>query len=199
MSKPASEEGVLVGRSYTRARKHPLVIGKLPGGGRIPGGPYTITQIVTMVVVFVLLLALRDLWAVFGLGNAFIMIAVPWGLAWMARYARMDGRDPARALLGLITYGTAPPGGRLGGRPQRPFRTKLVTGQVTIRLRPPNPAQAADAPSAQHGGTARRNVTTGAAQTVPAQRPAGRSADRPAPVARPRTRLQELLDEAERQ
>lgn len=105
-----SGEKPLIGRSYTRARKHPLVIGKLPGGGRIPGGPYTITQIVTMVVVFVLLLSLRSLWAFFGLGNALILVAVPWGLAWLMRYARMDGRDPARALLGLITYGTAPPG-----------------------------------------------------------------------------------------
>ncbi|WP_406451553.1 conjugal transfer protein [Streptomyces sp. NBC_00876] len=186
---PAGEKA-LIGRSYTRARKHPLVVGKLPGGGRLPGGPYTITQIVTMVGVFVLLLGLRDLWAVFGLGNALVMIIVPWGLAWLMRYARMDGRDPARALLGLITYGTTPPGGRLAGRPQRTFKAKLVTGRVTIRLRPaaPDPSPAPEARPV-------RLVTTTA--RTGGQQPDSAPAEQ-AP-ARPRTRLQELLDEAERQ
>lgn len=61
----ASEEE-LIGHSYTRARKHPLVIGKLPGAGRLPGGPYTITQVMTMVISFGLLVMTRELWAHFG-------------------------------------------------------------------------------------------------------------------------------------
>lgn len=188
MSGQPADERALIGRSYTRARKHPLVIGKLPGGGRIPGGPYTITQIVTMVGVFVLLLALRDLWAFFGLGNALVMIVLPWGLAWTMRYARMDGRDPARALLGLITYGTSPPGGKLAGRPQRTFKAKLVTGRVTIRLRPADP-DPSPAPEARPVRLVSTTARTGG------QRPE----TSPAAQARPRTRLQELLDEAERQ
>ncbi|WP_327325215.1 conjugal transfer protein [Streptomyces sp. NBC_01210] len=191
MSEGPSEERVLVGHSYTRARKHPLVIGKLPGGGRIPGGPYTITQIVTMVGVFILLLGLRDLWAVFGLGNALILIAFPWGLAWLMRYARMDGRDPARALLGLITYGTSPPGGRLAGRPQRTFRSKSVTARVTVRLRPPT---AGSAPAPAAGAQPVRLITT--TGRTGGQRPDAAPATQAA--ARPRTRLQELLDDAER-
>ncbi|WUS97723.1 TcpE family conjugal transfer membrane protein [Streptomyces sp. NBC_00708] len=191
-----SGEKPLIGRSYTRARKHPLVIGKLPGGGRIPGGPYTITQIVTMVVVFVLLLSLRSLWAFFGLGNALILVAVPWGLAWLMRYARMDGRDPARALLGLITYGTAPPGGKLAGRPQRTFKTKLVTGRVTLSLRPlAEPVPEPERPPVPESRPVRLVTTTGRTgrKSPEAAPPAGTA------PARPRTRLQELLDEAERQ
>ncbi|MEU2024273.1 TcpE family conjugal transfer membrane protein [Streptomyces sp. NPDC016469] len=183
----------LIGRSYTRARKHPLVIGKLPGGGRIPGGPYTITQIVTMVVVFVLLLGLRDLWAFFGLGNALVLVAVPWGLAWLMRYARMDGRDPARALLGLLAYGTSPPGGRLAGRPQRTFKTKLVTGRVTVNVRLPEEPAPSPAPEAR---PVRLVTTTGRTGGPPAEAAPPASGTAP---ARPRTRLQELLDEAERQ
>jgi hypothetical protein len=189
-----SDEKVLVGHSYTRARKHPLVIGKLPGGGRIPGGPYTITQIVTMVAVFVLLVSTRDLWAVFGLGNALVIIVAPWGLAWLMRYARLDGRDPARALLGLVVYGTSPPGGRLAGRPQRPFRAKLVTARVTVGLRPAQQLPAEPVPITasrplRPAATAGRSAGLRDPQQPPAQ---------PATVSRPRTRLQELLDEAER-
>lgn len=179
----------LIGRSYTRARKHPLVIGRFPGGGRIPGGPYTITQIVTMVAVFILLLGLRDLWAVFGLGNVLVLVVVPWGLAWLMRYARMDGRDPARALLGLLAYATAPPGGRLAGRPQRTFRTRLVTARVTVNPRPPAPAEPRSRPEpAPEARPVRLVTTTGRTGGPP-----------PQTAARPRTRLQELLDEAERQ
>lgn len=190
MSGQPADEKALVGHSYTRARKHPLVIGKLPGGGRIPGGPYTITQIVTMVGVFILLLSLRDLWAFFGIGNAIVMIVFPWGLAWLMRYARMDGRDPARALLGLIVYGTAPPGGRLAGRPQRTFKSKLVTGRVTIRLRPADP-EPSPAPAARPVQLV--SATSRAGGQRPDTAPAAQA------PARPRTRLQELLDEAERQ
>lgn len=34
-------------RFYTAARKVPIVFGKLPGGGRIWGGPYTAAQMIT--------------------------------------------------------------------------------------------------------------------------------------------------------
>ncbi|MFB8087924.1 TcpE family conjugal transfer membrane protein [Streptomyces sp. NPDC055992] len=192
MSEQPADGKVLVGHSYTRARKHPLVIGKLPGGGRIPGGPYTITQIITMAGVFVLLLLVRDLWAFFGIGNAFVMIIVPWGLAWLMRYARMDGRDPARALLGLLTYGTSPPGGRLAGRPQRAFKTKLVTGRVTISLRPPAEPEPSPVPETRPVRLVTPTGRTGG-QPPEAAPQAGTA------PARPRTRLQELLDEAERQ
>ncbi|MCX4682314.1 conjugal transfer protein [Streptomyces sp. NBC_01433] len=129
----ASEED-LVGHSYTRARRHPLVIGKLPGAGRLPGGPYTITQIVTMVVVFGGLALTQTLWAHFGLANILIMIALPWGLAWVLRYARIDGRDPARALRSLLIYASAPAGGRLAGHPQRQPRPQWARTTCTVRV-----------------------------------------------------------------
>ncbi|WDN56223.1 hypothetical protein [Streptomyces clavuligerus] len=176
----ASEEE-LIGHSYTRARKHPLVIGKLPGAGRLPGGPYTITQVMTMVISFGLLVMTKDLWAAhFGALNFLLMVLIPWGLAWVLRYARLDGRDPARAVRSLLIYSSTPAQGRLAGKPQRVARPRLATATCTVRVRSAErPAPAA----------------------APAPAPVARRAARPAPVPaaaaagrpEPKTGLQALL------
>ncbi|MFZ3491641.1 hypothetical protein ACODT5_00110 [Streptomyces sp. 5.8] len=197
----SADEEELIGHSYTRARRHPLVIGKLPGAGRLPGGPYTVTQIVTMAGTFLFLVLTRQLWAYFGIGNAFIMIAAPWGLAWILRYARLDGRDPARAVRSLMIYASAPSGGRLGGKPQRRIRPRLAIGRCTIRLSDPSigPAPTAGAEAVDerastptHGGTTQRGAS---AATTPMQ--PGPAAGLPAAGAGPRpqarTGLQALL------
>ncbi|MEU0214106.1 hypothetical protein ABZ281_02920 [Streptomyces sp. NPDC006265] len=153
----ASEEE-LTGHSYTRARKHPLVIGKLPGAGRLPGGPYTITQVMTMVISFGLLVMTRELWAHFGAMNFILMALIPWGLAWVLRYARLDGRDPARAVRSLFIYSSTPAQGRLAGKPQRVARPRLATATCTVRVRSaerPAPVAAAAQPSSAPARKAR--------------------------------------------
>lgn len=152
----SADDEQLIGRSYTRARRHPLVIGKLPGAGRLPGGPYTITQIVTMVVMFLLLVITRQLWARFGVIDILVLAALPWGTAWALRYARLDGRDPARALRSLLVYASSPAGGRLAGSPQRQRRPQLALATCTVHVRtptaaaptPPGPARVVPAPTA---------------------------------------------------
>ncbi|KOT46840.1 hypothetical protein ADK41_01365 [Streptomyces caelestis] len=179
----ASEEE-LIGHSYTRARKHPLVIGKLPGAGRLPGGPYTITQVMTMVITFGLLVMTKDLWAHFGAMNFILMALIPWGLAWVLRYARLDGRDPARAVRSLLIYSSTPAQGRLAGKPQRVARPRLATATCTVRVRSverPAPA-AAPQPAAAPAPAARRRAR-------PAPVPAAAAASRP----EPKTGLQALL------
>ncbi|MER5550066.1 hypothetical protein ABT072_48695 [Streptomyces sp. NPDC002589] len=176
----ASEEE-LIGHSYTRARRHPLVIGKLPGAGRLPGGPYTITQVMTMVISFGLLVMTRDLWAHFGAMNFILMALIPWGLAWVLRYARLDGRDPARAVRSLLIYSSTPAQGRLAGKPQRVARPRLATATCTVRVRSaerPAPAAAAVTPAPAPARPAR-----------PAPVPTAAAARRP----EPKTGLQALL------
>ncbi|MFD8732335.1 hypothetical protein [Streptomyces sp. NPDC059611] len=173
----ASEEE-LIGHSYTRARKHPLVIGKLPGAGRLPGGPYTITQVMTMVISFGLLVMARDLWAHFGAMNFVLMALIPWGLAWVLRYARLDGRDPARAVRSLFIYSSTPAQGRLAGKPQRAGRPRLATATCTVRVRS---AERPAAESAPQPARAARPTT----RPVPAAAAGGRAA--------PKTGLQALL------
>ncbi|MEU7075732.1 hypothetical protein AB0B30_37260 [Streptomyces narbonensis] len=184
----ASEEE-LIGHSYTRARKHPLVIGKLPGAGRLPGGPYTITQVMTMVISFGLLVMTRDLWAHFGAMNFILMALIPWGLAWVLRYARLDGRDPARAVRSLLIYSSTPAQGRLAGKPQRVARPRLATATCTVRVRSaerPAPAAAAKpAPQPAHAKPAPAARRTARPVPVPAAAAARR--------AEPKTGLQALL------
>ncbi|MEU2770746.1 MULTISPECIES: hypothetical protein [Streptomyces] len=179
----ASEEQ-LVGHSYTRARRHPLVIGKLPGAGRLPGGPYTITQVMTMVISFGLLVMTRDLWAHFGAMNFILMALIPWGLAWVLRYARLDGRDPARAVRSLLIYSSTPAQGRLAGKPQRAARPRLATATCTVRVRSAErPASAAATKPVPHPAPAARR------DARPVREPAAATAGR----TEPKTGLQALL------
>lgn len=178
----------LIGHSYTRARRHPLVIGKLPGAGRLPGGPYTITQVMTMVISFGLLVMTRDLWAHFGAMNFILMALIPWGLAWVLRYARLDGRDPARAVRSLLIYSSTPAQGRLAGKPQRVARPRLATATCTVRVRSAERPAAAPAVAKPAPVPARRSRP--ATTAVPtASVSVTSAAARPAP----KTGLQALL------
>lgn len=114
-----SEYEPLVGHSYTRARRFPLVIGKLPQGGRIIGGPYTLAQVAVMVVTVVALLIAAPVWAHLGYADVAVYAAVPYGAGFAVRKARIEGRDPLRAGLGALTALGTPAGGRMRGRPYR--------------------------------------------------------------------------------
>jgi hypothetical protein len=183
----ASEEE-LIGHSYTRARRHPLVIGKLPGAGRLPGGPYTITQVMTMVLTFGLLVMTKDLWAHFGVMNFLLMVLLPWGLAWVLRYARLDGRDPARAIRSLFVYSSTPAQGRLAGKPMRVVRPRLASATCTVRIRSSaRPAiETAPAPAAKRLPAQRARSIAPAPATTPPAPQTGRA-------QQPKTGLQALL------
>lgn len=102
-------------RSYTRARRHPLVIGKI-GGWTLPT-PITPTQLLVLLGTFLALLWTRSVWAhIGGLGNLVVQGLVPLLLAWGVRHLRVEGRAPLRALGGLAAYLAAPRGGLLRGR-----------------------------------------------------------------------------------
>lgn len=132
MSTPGDQQ-VQVGRSYTRARRFPLVIGKLPGGGRIVGGPYTLSQVGVMVATIIVLYVSTPVWAHLGYGDGVVYLALPYGLSWTVRHARIEGREPLRTLAGLAAQLGAPAAGRLRGRPYRPARPRLVrSGVFTI-------------------------------------------------------------------
>ncbi|MGY3056729.1 hypothetical protein ACVWZD_000974 [Streptomyces sp. TE3672] len=115
-----SSPEMLIGRCYTRARRHPLMIGKWPGGrGRIWGGPYTVPQVVVLAVSLAGLVLTRGVWAHFGLFNYAIALGGPYGLSLLVRHVRVDGRNPLAVAASSASLMTRPSGGRLGGRPLR--------------------------------------------------------------------------------
>lgn len=118
---------VITCRSYTRARRHPLVIGKI-GGWTLPT-PITPAQLGVLAGSFLVLLWTRTLWAhLGGIGNLVIQGIVPLTLAWAVRHFRIEGRPPLRAALGLATYLGSPREGVLRGRAFREARPARIRG-----------------------------------------------------------------------
>lgn len=138
----AADQSVLVGRSYTRARRHPWVIGKIQGW-TIPLGPFTATQLGVLAVGLWLLVQTFTLWSRLGVGAA-VVVALPFAATWAVRHAQIEGRAPLRALAGHLALWTAPRTGLLRGRPLGEPRPTTLTGLVTLTppgLPPASPAK----------------------------------------------------------
>ncbi len=105
-------------RSYTHARRHPLVIGKIQGY-TLPS-PWTPAQLGVLVASFLVLLWTRPVWAhLGGFLNLLVLLGVPIALMWCVRHLRMEGRSPARMAMGALSYVARPRGGSLHGRAHR--------------------------------------------------------------------------------
>ncbi|MEV5879391.1 hypothetical protein AB0L75_35240 [Streptomyces sp. NPDC052101] len=148
----------LVGRCYTKARRHPLVIGRWPGGGVLWGGPYSVPQLIVMVGSFVALILFRPLWAHFGVVlNVMFAFAVPYALGWTVRRLTVDGRNPLAAAGSVLGLLAAPSAGRLGGRPLKTLdRARPVRGVCTVTWQEPAAllrSPVVGRPTVQAGGT----------------------------------------------
>ncbi|MFJ9855344.1 hypothetical protein [Streptomyces sp. NPDC101150] len=138
MSTIAAQPEPLVGRCYTKARRHQNVVGNWPGGGRIWGGPYTWPQIIVAAVTLAGLLLTAGLWAHHGLLDAVPLIGIPYALAMVVRRVHVDGRSPlavAASALGLAVNGNS---GRMDGRPVHQPRRGAAVGVCTLTWQPPN-------------------------------------------------------------
>lgn len=125
-------------RSYTYARRHPAVIGKI-GGWTLPS-PVSPTQLGVLVGSFVFLVQTRSLWGHLPpVLNLLVLAGLPLGLAWSVRHLRMEGRSPVRMAAGLAVLASRPPGGTRFGRPVRPKRPVSCRARVLVD---PGPARA---------------------------------------------------------
>ncbi|MCK9871354.1 conjugal transfer protein [Nocardiopsis dassonvillei] len=132
----ASEQREQLGRSYTKARRYPWMIGKIQGWV-VPFGPFTALQIGVLVTTLWLLLQTAPWWTRLGF-FAVIPLAVPFAATWAVRHAHIDGRSPLHALAGYLALATAPRQGTIRGRPTTstlPRPTRL-TGVITIQADP---------------------------------------------------------------
>lgn len=127
----------LVGRCYTKARRAPLVHGVIRdvNGGRgirLPGGPYTLTQLAGIIATVAALILTRPLWGGHGWLDIAALIVMPALAAFVLRHLHIDGRNPAAALLSIALMLAAPRRGQLRGRAYRPARP--TRGDTRIHL-----------------------------------------------------------------
>lgn len=113
----STAEPLEVLRWYTRARKIPRFVGKAPGGGRYPGGPYTITQAVGAAAVLIAGQQTMSVWGRFGvLPNLAILAVAVAATLFGLKLVKPSGRDPVSALLALMAVTTSNRWGHHGER-----------------------------------------------------------------------------------
>jgi hypothetical protein len=137
----APDQHTLVGRSYTRARRHPWVIGRIQGW-TLPLGPFSATQLGVLVLSLWLLLQTAPLWTRLG-PFALVPVPLPLVATWAVRHAQIEGRAPLRALGGYLALYTAPRRGTLHGRPVPTPDPALLSGVITIQPAPDDRAETA--------------------------------------------------------
>ncbi|MEU5234651.1 hypothetical protein AB0G82_36200 [Streptomyces anulatus] len=172
-----TEDVELIGRCYTKARRRPLVTGTVPGGTgrniRLIGGPYTVTELGTMVGVFLGLLMTRRFWGGGGITDLVVITSCSAGAAFALRYVSIDGRNPLAALIGTAAMLLGPAGGRLNGRAYRAGSAHRTRTLITL-----------------HGGTGETSPEPASAtarppHSAPVMTPSGdRPPTRPAPSGR---------------
>lgn len=110
--------------SYTHARRHPMVLGRIAGW--TPPFQLSVTQLAVLVVSFLALVRLWWLWSPLLPHPVAVLAAspagVPAGLAWAVRRLRVEGRSLARTGLGWLSLWSTPSTGRVAGGPNRDGR-----------------------------------------------------------------------------
>jgi hypothetical protein len=128
---------------FTGARKFPQLIGRTPDGGKLWGGPYTITQVVIAVIGAIVLANTTGLWMRFSLfGNLVAGPGVLAALVWSAGKLPFGMRNPL--IVGSGWLGAAE---RLLSTPQpvRLRRPHRVGAAVLMIAAPPQPEAPAPA------------------------------------------------------
>ncbi len=117
-------------RFHTRGVRFPRLIGKTADGTRLPGGPYTITQVVATVTVFIAGQWTRPVWGGNGLTSDYLaLVAVAVVVGFALRHATFGPRDPVTTAIAVIGLYLAPRTGRLGGRGvRRPAPSRVTAG-----------------------------------------------------------------------
>lgn len=136
---------------YTRARRFPKLVGRTHDGLRLPGGPYTITQIVGGIGFFLLAAKTMGLWGQWGfIGNLLLLFASSYGVMWSLGRLPLGARNPLAVLWGLCNSAASPRGGRYRGHSVRLPPTTRCRGRVVVMLTDPShlrtgtPTSAAD-------------------------------------------------------
>lgn len=101
----------IVCRCYTRARRHPRVIGRF-------GVLLTTTECVGAALAALAMVSTRAVWAhLGGVGNVVVGLGVPVAVVVALRLFRVESRSPLRTGLGYVSSIAGPRHGVANGRP----------------------------------------------------------------------------------
>jgi len=116
-------------RSYTRARRHPKVLGRI--GDTVLPFTVTMPQLLVGGIVLSVLLATRPVWSPI-LPGALVVPCATIGSALATRYVRVEGRNPLYAAAGYLSLWLAATNGVSAGRAVPRRRPRQVCTTVTV-------------------------------------------------------------------
>jgi hypothetical protein len=125
--------------SYTRALRHPVIIGHV-AGWRLPWA-LSASQLGAVAGMSGLLLVTRPVWAHLGaVGNLAVFVLAVAGSGWAVRHWRIEGRSPFLVAAGVVTVFLSP-GSRRGVCNGAPVSRPRPTGGSRVgALIGPSPA-----------------------------------------------------------
>lgn len=145
----STQNHVQTGRFYTAARKFQQLIGVTPAGETIPGGPYTITQVIVGVVVLAVGFLSRPLWSQDALTDVLFIVAAAVGITYAA--GRMPGSR--RSIINLINCWMAlmfrPRTGTYRGK-KMPTSYSKIKPKKTVTATPVQAVETAESADSEH-------------------------------------------------
>lgn len=194
MTVPGSDQLVL--HSYSRGRRHPMMIGLRVVGVRVAllASP---TQILVFLAAAVPLWLTWSLWAhLGGAGNAIVMVGLPVGASFAARALKVEGRSPIRAAAGVLALMMSPASGRRAGKANSRGRPRRRTVSYYLDPMPvgaANPVPPAPAKQPVAVTAATQPPTLSKAAPAPRRGPAAVAARPAGASAVPRVPVSELV------
>lgn len=129
---------------FYRTSKYPLMLGRLPDGTKIFGGPYTAAQGIAGAAMIILVLSTWGLWANYGFfGNIIVAATAVVIPVYLAGMIRTRNRNPASLFLGVLNALGSPDAGKLGDRAFKFRKPHHVRGNVILDYTPSSPAPTA--------------------------------------------------------
>ncbi|XAS69890.1 hypothetical protein V3C33_20885 (plasmid) [Micrococcaceae bacterium Sec5.7] len=118
---------------FYRTSKYPLMMGRLPDGTKIFGGPYTAAQGITGAAMIMLALFTWGMWASFGLiGNLVTLVVVVLVPVHLAGMIRTKNRNPVMIAAGALGAWSAPSGGKLANASLKFRKPHYVSGLTIV-------------------------------------------------------------------
>lgn len=190
-----------VAKFYTSARRFPILFGKLPNGGRVWGGPYTLVQVGVGTGAIALCWFIRPVWST-GSIITDLVITITTGAAalWLSGKIPASRRQLGNIALDVAIGASASRTGTYQGRPVRELKPHYVGGSVLIMDTPTTAPAIAAAPVADVDVTPDPTPAPATAATLPEPEPISEPLpDNVIPITRrtmPSSGLSRLLEQA---